>query len=108
MAGFLSKLFGFGGGNDAKGNATAGGKERMERIGEYAVYAMPIKEGGQWRLAGRIEHEAPEGVLVRRFIRADLFSSQEDANETTFRKAKQIIDQHGTTLFGDGAAERQV
>ena len=34
--------------------------------------------------------------------------SENDAVETTFRKAKQIIDQHGVGLFGDGAAERQV
>jgi hypothetical protein len=105
MAGFLSKLFGFGGGDAA---APTGGKQRMERIGEYAVYATPMKEGGQWRLAGRIESDAPEGLMVRKFIRADIFSSEGDAVETTFRKAKQIIDQHGAGLFGDGAAERQV
>ena len=105
MAGFLSRLFGLGGGKDA---APAGGKQHMQRIGEYVVYAAPIKEGGQWRLAGRIESDAAEGVMVRKFIRADLFSSEDDAVETTFRKAKQIIDQHGAGLFGDGAAERQV
>jgi hypothetical protein len=106
MAGFLSKLFGFGGGADSTGSG--GGKDRMERIGEYAVYATPMKEGGQWRLAGRIESDTPDGLLVRRFIRADIFSSQDDAIETTFRKAKQIIDQHGAGLFGDGAADRTV
>ncbi|HHZ10753.1 MAG TPA: transcriptional activator HlyU [Rhizobiales bacterium] len=105
MAGFLSKLFGFGGGESA---SSGGGKERMERIGEYAVYATPMKEGAQWRLAGRIESEGTEGLLVRRFIRADLFSSQDDAIDTTFRKAKQIIDQQGASLFGDGAPDRQV
>lgn len=105
MAGFLSKLFGFGGGDAA---APTGAKQRMERIGEYAVYATPMKEGGQWRLAGRIESDAPDGLKVRKFIRADIFSSEDDAVETTFRKAKQIIDQHGAGLFGDGAAERQV
>jgi hypothetical protein len=105
MAGFLSKLFGLGGGKDA---APVAAKQRMERIGEYAVYATPMKEGGQWRLAGRIESETADGVKVRKFIRADIFSSEDDAVETTFRKAKQIIDQHGAGLFGDGAAERQV
>lgn len=105
MAGFLSKLFGLGGGSSAEPSA---GKQRMERIGEYAVYATPMKEGGQWRLAGRIESETPDGVKVRKFIRADVFSSEDDAVETTFRKAKQIIDQHGAGLFGDGAPERQV
>lgn len=98
-------MFGFGGGEPA---GSGGGKERMERIGEYAVYATPMKEGGQWRLAGRIESESANGPLVRRFIRADLFSSQDDAIETTFRKAKQIIDQHGPSLFGDGEADRTV
>lgn len=98
-------MFGLGGDASA---GEGGGKERMERIGEYAVYATPMKEGAQWRLAGRIENETAEGALVRRFIRADLFSSQDDAVETTFRKAKQIIDQHGPALFGDGAADRPV
>lgn len=97
-------MFGLGGG-DSK---PSGGGERMERIGEFAVYATPMKEGAQWRLAGRIENDAPEGLMVRRFIRADLFSSQDDAIETTFRKAKQIIDQHGVGLFGDGSADRPV
>jgi hypothetical protein len=108
MAGFLSKLFGFGGGGDSTGSSGGGSKDRMERIGDYAVYATPVKEGGQWRLSGRIEHDAPEGLMVRRFIRADLFSSQDDAIETTFRKAKQIIDQHGVGLFGDGSPDRPV
>ena len=99
-------MFGFGGGDST--GSSGGGKERMERIGEFAVYATPMKEGAQWRLAGRIESEAANGPMVRRFIRADLFSSQDDAIETTFRKAKQIIDQHGATLFGDGAPDRAV
>ena len=107
MAGFLSKLFGFGGGSDSTASGGSS-KDRMERIGEYAVYATPMKEGGQWRLAGRIESDSPNGLLVRRFIRADIFSSQDDAIETTFRKAKQIIDQHGSGLFGDGSPDRPV
>lgn len=100
-------MFGFGAGGESAGSS-GGGKDRMERIGEYAVYATPMKEGGQWRLSGRIENDAPDGLMVRRFIRADLFSSQDDAIETTFRKAKQIIDQHGPGLFGDGSPDRPV
>lgn len=100
-------MFGFGGGGDSTGSS-GGGKDRMERIGEYAVYATPVKEGAQWRLSGRIENDSPDGLMVRRFIRADLFSSQDDAIETTFRKAKQIIDQHGVGLFGDGSPDRPV
>ena len=100
-------MFGLGGGSEPTASGGSS-KDRMERIGEYSVYAAPVKEGGQWRLAGRIEHDAPNGLMVRRFIRADLFSSQDDAIETTFRKAKQIIDQHGVGLFGDGSPDRPV
>jgi hypothetical protein len=103
MAGFFSKLFG-GSSSGGSGAST----EHMQKIGEYTVYATPRKEGAQYRLAGRIEHEANGQMLVRNFVRADLFSSETDTVETTFRKAKQIIDQHGPGLFNDGAAERQV
>ncbi|MDB5525984.1 MAG: hypothetical protein JWM58_3747 [Rhizobium sp.] len=106
MAGFLSKILGaFSGGG---GDKPSSSKEHMQKIGEYTVYASPRKEGAQYRLAGRIEHEANGETLVRNFVRADLFSSETDTVETTFRKAKQIIEQHGQGLFGDGAKERQV
>jgi hypothetical protein len=107
MAGFFSKILGAfsGGGADA---GTGGGNEQMQKIGEYTVYATPKKEGAQYRLAGRIEHEVNGETLIRNFVRADLFSSETDTVETTFRKAKQIIEQHGQGLFGDGAKERQV
>jgi len=77
-------------------------------IGEYAVYATPRKEGAQYRLTGRIEHVVNGEKLIRNFVRADLFSSETDTVDTTFRKAKQIIEQHGQGLFADGAKERQV
>jgi hypothetical protein len=47
-------------------------------------------------------------VMVRNFIRADMFSSSDDAVECTIRKAQQIIDQHGSSLFADGEKSRQV
>jgi hypothetical protein len=106
MAGFFSKLFGGSSGGDAA--SVAGGKEHMQKIGEYSVYATPRKEGAQYRLAGRIEHEVDGEKLIRSFVRADLFSSEDDTVETAFRKARQIIEQHGAGLFADGAKERQV
>jgi hypothetical protein len=105
MAGFFSKLLGaFSGGGDKPSTS----KEHMQRIGDYSVYATPRKEGAQYRLTGRIEHEVNGETLTRTFVRADLFSSETDTVETTFRKAKQIIDQHGPGLFGDGVKDRQV
>ena len=95
----------FAGGGQA---APAAPKEHRQEMSGYQVYATPIKEGPQYRLAGRIEKAADEGVMVRNFIRADLFTSEDDAVETAFRKAQQIIDQSGPGLFADGAAQRQV
>jgi hypothetical protein len=105
MSGFFSKIFGaFTGGS----RETPAKAEQMQMIGDYRVFATPMRDGAQYRLAGRIEVQKGEELLVRRFIRADLFASEDDAVEVTFRKAKQIIDQHGASLFGDGVADRTV
>ncbi len=104
MAGFIEKLMGMFS-SDSKPQAVA---EKTQTIGDCTVFATPMREGSQFRVAGRIEKTVDGEVMVRRFIRADLFSSEEDVLTTTFRKAKQIIDQSGVTLFGDGAKDRQV
>ena len=49
-----------------------------------------------------------ERVQVRSYIRADQFSSRDDTVGATFRKARQIADQHGSSLFSDGSESRQV
>jgi len=41
-------------------------------------------------------------------VRADLFSSESDVLEITFRKATQIIEQNGPSLWAGGEKERQV
>jgi hypothetical protein len=107
MASFLSNLFSmFSGGKAASDAAGPSGEPQL--YGDCTIYAEPRKEGSQYRLAGRIEKKVGDEVLVRNFIRADLFSSSDDAIECTVRKAHQIIDQHGPSLFGDGEKLRQV
>ena len=65
MAGFFSKILGaFSGGGDSA-SSVASGKEQMQMIGEYAVYATPRKEGAQYRLTGRIEHVVNGEKLIR-------------------------------------------
>ena len=105
MSGIFSKIKALFSGS---GETSSTAAESVQKIGEYSVYATPRKEGAQYRLAGRIEHEVNGETLIRTFVRADLFASQDDTVETTFRKAKQIIDQHGASLFGDGVKERNV
>ncbi|MFS2180089.1 HlyU family transcriptional regulator [Rhizobium pisi] len=108
MASFISNLFSmFSGGGKPTAEA-AGPSGEPQLYGDCTIYAEPRKEGGQYRLVGRIEKKVGDEVLVRNFIRADMFSSSDDAIECTVRKAQQIIDQHGPSLFGDGEKVRQV
>ena len=100
MASFLSRLFG-GGSDKASGGSTG---ETVEYSG-FAIRATPIKEGGQWRLAGMIIKSTDEGDLERTFLRADLLSSREDAESSAINKGKQIIDEQGAHLFADGEKE---
>ena len=104
MASFFSKLFGRGGGSAAPAQVA----EDTEAYNDLTLVAAPIPEGGQFRLAGRIEKQDGERLMTRSFIRADLFASREDTVASTFRKARQIADQHGASLFADGAESRQV
>ena len=99
MASFFSKLFSaFGSSQSADGPQKTEASEAHPH-GDCLIYATPMKEGGQYRLAGRIEKKVGDETLVHEFVRADMFSSLEDANEFTVRKAKLIIDQNGASLF---------
>ncbi|MDP9592073.1 HlyU family transcriptional regulator [Shinella sumterensis] len=104
MASFFSKLFGRGGGSASPAKVA----EETEAYNDLLLVAAPIQEGSQYRLAGRIEKRDGDRVLVRSFIRADIFTSRDDTVATAFRKARQIADQHGASLFADGVESRQV
>ncbi|MGE7369118.1 HlyU family transcriptional regulator [Neorhizobium sp. NPDC001467] len=105
MASFLSNLLSMFSSGNAPAAKTGPEIAPQEHAG-CLIYPDPIKEGSQYRLAGRIEKQVGETVLVRTFIRADMFTSMDDVVESTFRKARQIIDQNGASLFADGAPER--
>lgn len=105
MASFLSGILSiFSGGSRAEAPAAA--EAEPQTHGGFVIHATPIREGNQFRLAGRIEKDDGGEVLVRHFIRADVFTSMDDALECTFRKARQIIDQNGAALFADGEKSR--
>ncbi|WP_018900129.1 HlyU family transcriptional regulator [Rhizobium sp. 2MFCol3.1] len=109
MASIFSSIFSmFSGGAKQPGAASSSAASDPQPYADCTIYAEPMKEGGQYRLAGRIEKTVGDEVLVRNFIRADMFSSTDDAIECTVRKAQQIIDQNGASLFSDGAKVRQV
>lgn len=106
MASFLKKIFSaFSGAASDKDAAQSASSEPVLH-GDCRIFAEPQREGSQLRLAGRIEKDVNGETLVRTFIRADLFSSKEDAIDCTVRKAKMIIDQNGPALFADGEKSR--
>lgn len=98
MASFFSKLFGGG----------SSGNDAGPKLGDPVVHegliirTAPEPEGSQFRLAGLIIKETDEGNLERKFVRADVFTSYDEAVDFTLRKGKQIIDEQGQRLFADG------
>lgn len=104
MASFFAKLFGISGGSPEKATSSA----RTETYADCLIKPAPMREGSQFRLAGSIEKIVDGETRVRSFIRADLFTSEQDAIDATLRKAHQIIDQNGPSLFSDAVSSRQV
>lgn len=108
MASIFSNLFSMFSGGSKSDHAPSGPSAASKPYGDCVIHPEPMKEGSQYRLAGRITKTVGEQVFVRSFIRADLFTTSDEAIEFTIRKAEQIIDQNGPSLFGDGAPQRQV
>jgi hypothetical protein len=61
----------------------------------YVIDALPYKDGGQWQLAGRISKDGKE----HRFVRADKFTSADEAADIAISKGQLIIDQSGDRIF---------
>jgi hypothetical protein len=87
---FWLRLFGF----SAPAAETAPGKG--EDYKGFTISAVPIREGGQFRVAARIEKDGRRHELVR----ADTMASQEEATAIALSKARQIIDEQGDRLLG--------
>ncbi len=104
MASFFSSLLSAFSGKDKPAQAAKGAEPVP--YNDCLIYPAPLPEGGQYRLAGRIEKEVNGETLVRHIIRADMFSSMDDAVTFTVRKAEQIIDQNGQSLFSGGEKSR--
>ena len=89
---FLKKLF--GGGAPA---APSPGKS-LDHKG-FAIEARPFKEGGQFQTAGRISKEIDGTVQSHDFIRADRFTTAEEAADHAFIKGRQIVDEQAERMF---------
>ncbi len=88
--GFFSRLF--GGGSEAAPSAS------VEHKG-VTITPTPIAEGGQFRLSAALTKTIGDEEKTHRLIRADVLQSKEQAEEFAIRKAKQVIDEQGDSLF---------
>jgi hypothetical protein len=85
----------FGGGSAPKPEPEA----EPEIYKDFRIFAEPVKEGGGFRVAARIEKEIGGEVKSHRMVRADTCDSVETAREVTTNKAKMLIDQQGNAIF---------
>lgn len=92
---FLKRLFGGGSAQEAAAKAV----KEIEHKG-FLVRATPFQEGGQFQTCGVISKNVGGETREHRFIRADRFSSMEDAADHALRKGQQIIDEQGERIFG--------
>ncbi len=92
MSGFFSKLFGGGGEKSAPAFET-------ETYKGYVIQPNPKGASGSYNIAGSIYKEGDADGPSHDFIRADTFTSTEEAARFSIIKAKQIIDQQGDRLL---------
>jgi hypothetical protein len=92
MASF-KKLFGGGSGDKPPKPG------KMAEHKGFTIEAQPYKEGGQFQLAGRITKEIEGARKEYRFIRADRFTTEDEAADFALTKGRQIIDEQGEGMF---------
>lgn len=97
MAGILGSIRNLFSGKSASSPPAAA--NQPETYKDCQIYAEPMPEGGQWRLAGRIVKGEGEAAKEHKFIRADIFANRDEVEAATYRKARQIIDEQGPALF---------
>ncbi|PHP64882.1 hypothetical protein CSC94_22110 [Zhengella mangrovi] len=88
---FLKRLFGGGAAPEPK-------VEAIDYEG-YVLTPMPKAENGMYRLQGLVARGEGDGRREHMLIRADMFTSAEDAADAFLRKARLLIDQQGEQLF---------
>ncbi|WP_306118306.1 MULTISPECIES: HlyU family transcriptional regulator [unclassified Roseitalea] len=106
MAGFLKRLFG-GGEGEAPARDETTDRAPDEEYKGVAIHAAPAQEGSQWRLAGTLTRTVDGEAITRRFMRADLVPSRDQAVAASLDKARLIIDQNGDSLW-QGDLDRPV
>ena len=90
---FWSRLFGGKPAEEAPGLAS-------EEHKGFRITPRPIREGGHYRVAARIEKEVAGVPRIHDLVRADTVTSPDEARALSLAKARQMIDEQGDALFG--------
>lgn len=93
---FWKKIFGTGGSEAAAGGGVDVAREEYKG---FIIRAALQRVGSEFQLAGSIEKEVGGDVKRHDFVRADRFSSRDEATSFTLAKGRQIIDEQGEGLF---------
>ncbi|HEV7275177.1 MAG TPA: HlyU family transcriptional regulator [Devosiaceae bacterium] len=93
---FWKKIFGSGGSEAAAGDTAEMAREEYKG---FVIRAALQRAGNEYQLAGSIEKEIEGEVKRHDFVRADRFSSRDDAASFTLAKGRQIVDEQGEGLF---------
>ncbi len=79
-------------------SAEAPRQETIEYNG-FVIEPAPYAAEGQYQVAGFVRKTIGGEAKEHKFVRADRFSSMEEAVTFSVMKAKQIIDQMGEKIF---------
>jgi hypothetical protein len=94
---WLKKIFG-----GAPSEAAPPAAAKTLEYKDFLIEAKPYKEGGQFQLAGTISKTIGDQRRTQDFVRADRFTSIDEAADFALVKGRQIIDEQGERLFGPG------
>jgi hypothetical protein len=89
---FWDRLFG-------KGTAEEPASAPSEEHKGFRITPKPIRDGGQYRVAARIEKEVGGVLRVHDLVRADTLASPDEAKALSLAKARQMIDEQGDGIF---------
>ena len=95
---FFSKLFGRSGAQTPAKEAASKETGSLDHKG-FTIRAIPIKDGGQFRVAGTVEKVVGGDTKVHRFVRADQSPNLDEITDMSLQKGRLIIDQQGDSLF---------
>ena len=81
------------------GEAPASQVAARESYKGCELEAVPVQDGGRWRVAGSVVKTIDGAEKRHDFVRADTFPDRDDAAAVSLSKGRLLVDQMGDKLF---------